>query len=266
MARVGPLDLRNPVICAAGPWGDTPEKLRATYDSGAGAVVTKSITLEPREGNPGNVLQEECYGMLNSIGLRNVGADEFSKVLGAPDYPVIVSLAGSMPHDFVTMVKMFRGVAAFELNVSCPNIEGEMDAEQVGDVVQAVKEATDLPVFVKIMLRSYPVITKVIDKGADCVTAINAIPAMATDPYTGKLFRSTWGFSGTPIRPIALNEVFKIRMHFDIPVIGCGGVMSGRDAMSFMDAGACAVQVGSAMLDDVNACGRIVEELYEMMG
>ena len=270
--RAGPLELRNPVMLAAGLLGDSPEKLRAAYDAGAGAVVTKSITVEPREGNPEPTLVREREGWLNSVGLRNPGAREFSKMLGRPDYPVIVSLAGSLPDDFVRMAGMFRGAAAFELNISCPNVDGPLDAPGqdpvlTGEVVSAVKGRVDVPVFVKVGINMREAVRAAVDAGVDGVTAINTVPAMKIDVDTGKpLFKNgRCGLSGPPIRPIALNEVYHIAAGYGTPVIGCGGVSSGEDALAFMQAGAWAVQVGSAAMDEPAILGRIADGLARLV-
>ena len=263
----GPLQLRSPVVLAAGILGDSPENLRAAYDAGAGAVVTKSITLCAREGNPEPTMLREGSGWLNSVGLRNPGAERFASMLGSPDYPVIVSLAGSMPDEFTEMARLFGGAAAFELNASCPNAEGYdmgQDPKLTGEVVSAVKSCTDLPVFVKVGVHMGGAVKAAVDAGADGITAINTIPAMRMDPATGlpTFHNRRCGLSGPPIKAIALNEVYRIAHTHDIPVMGCGGVCSGADALSFLQAGAWAVQVGSAaMMDGVDVLGRIAAEL-----
>ena len=270
--RLGPLNLRSRVILASGLLGSSPEKLREAYDAGAGAVVTKSITLDPREGNPEPTLVPEGEGWLNSVGLKNDGAKVFASQLGSPDYPVIVNLAGSTPHEFIEMVRLFKGVAAaFELNLSCPNVHGfgsdvGQDPRLTGDVVSAVKSCTDLPVFVKVGVHMEGAVKAAVDAGADGITAINTIPAMHMDPVTGlpTFHNRRCGLSGPPIRPIALNEVYRIAHAHDIPVMGCGGVGSGADALSFLQAGAWAVQVGSAaMMGDIGVLGRIADELSD---
>ena len=265
-----PLRLRNPVVLAAGILGDSPENLRAAYDAGAGAVVTKSITLRAREGNPEPTILREGSGWLNSVGLRNPGAERFASMLGSPDYPVIVSLAGSMPDEFTEMARLFGAAAAFELNASCPNAEGYdmgQDPRLTGDVVSAVKSCTDLPVFVKVGVNMEGAVKAAVDAGADGITAINTIPAMHMDPATGRpTFRNRrCGLSGPPIRPIALNEVYRVAHTHGVPVMGCGGVGSGADALSFIQAGAWAVQVGSAaMMNGVDMLGRIATDLSRL--
>lgn len=270
--RAEPLALRNPVILAAGLLGDSPKKLRAAYDAGAGAVVTKSITIEPREGNSEPTFIREQDGWLNSVGLKNPGAKAFSRMLGHPDYPVIVSLAGSLPNDFVHMAGLFRSVVAFELNISCPNVDGPLDSPGqdpvlTGQVVAAMKDCVKVPVFVKVGINMRGAVKAAVDAGADGITAINTIPAMKIDPDTGRpLFgNGRCGLSGPPIRPIALNEVYHIAASYRIPVVGCGGVSSGADALSFIQAGAWAVQVGSAAMDDIGILSRIADGLARLV-
>lgn len=266
----GPLRLRNPIILAAGLLGDSPEKLRAAYDAGAGAVVTKSITSEPREGNTGTTFIREGEGWLNSVGLKNPGAKAFASALGSPDYPVIVSLAGSIPDEFADMTKLFDGVAAFEINVSCPNVGGHthdmgQDPRLTGMVVTAVKEQTPLPVFVKVGINMREAARAAIQAGADGIVAINSVPAMKLNMETGKSIfdAGRCGLSGPPIHTIALNEVYHIS-RYGAPVIGCGGVTDWRAALSFMQAGAWAVQVGAAAIDDYTILGRIAGDLSKL--
>ena len=261
----GPLQLASPIVLASGLLGDTPEKLRAAYDAGAGAVVTKSVTLYARKGNPEQKPVREGEGWLNSVGLKNPGAKAFASRLGRPDYPVIVSLAGSIPDEFTEMARMFGGVAAFELNMSCPNAAGfghdiGHDPTLTGDVVSAMKECTDLPIFVKVGIKMRESVEAAIKAGADGITAINTVPVV--DDAAKMFTAGRCGRSGPPIKSEALEEVSYIANKYHIPVMGCGGVCSGADALSFLQAGAWAVQVGSAaMMDGVDVLGRIAAEL-----
>ena len=264
-SAVGPLDIRNPVILASCPLGDSPEGLRAAYGHGAGAVVTKSITMEPREGGPEPYIAEIVGGWhMNWAGLRNPGAEAFARMLGRPDYPVIVSLAGSMPHEFGEMVGMFDGVAGFELNVSCPNVAGMGDhvggdPALTAQAVRAAKRATDLPVFVKVGYQMYRAVGAAVDAGADGITAINTIPGVhvGADPPT--IHRG--GLSGPPLLPIGLGVVRDIVRGCGVPVMGCGGVATWRDAAGYMAMGASAVQVGTAAMRDPSVLGRIAAGL-----
>lgn len=271
MTRIGTLEIRNPVIMASCLLGDTPENLKAAYEAGAGAVVTKSVTLEPRGGNPEPNFIKEGGGWLNCIGLRNVGAAEFARSLGKPDYPVIVSLAGTDPAGFASMIGMFECAAAFELNLSCPNVDGfgdyvGHDPALTGRVVRAAKSATNVPIFVKIahdMVES--TVAAAIDAGADGITAINSVPATAIDIMTGrsKLSSPKSGLSGPPIKSIALSAVSRLADRYDVPIMGCGGISSWEDAAEFMSAGAAAVQVGSAALPDPSILGKIAAGLSD---
>lgn len=267
--QIGLLKLRNPVILASGLVGSTPEELKRAYDMGAGAVVTKSVTLEPREGHPEpNFVPSKTGGWLNAIGLRNDGAVEFAGRLGKPGYPVIVSLAGSDPAEFVAMIRMFDGVIAFELNLSCPNASGlgcdvGTNPKLVAEIVRAAKSATTLPIFVKIAYDMSESAAAAIEAGADGITAINTVPAMAIDIETGqsKLSTDGGGLSGPPIQDIALRTVSQMIHQHNVPVMGCGGISTWQDAALFLQAGAFAVQVGSAAMERLAVIGEIVDGL-----
>lgn len=267
MVTVGPLKLRNPVLLASGVLGDTPEHLRTAYESGAGAVVTKSITLEPREGNPEpNVFKLGVGWILNRVGLRNPGAAAFADALGNPDYPVIVSLAGSMPSDFAEMVGMFRGVVGFELNISCPNVEGLGD--HVGNdpvlttkVVEATKAATNLPIFVKVGYQMGDSVEAAVDAGVDGITAINTIPGMEINYDHTPPTQLKGGLSGMGLLAVGTRVVSELVARYKVPVMGCGGVSAWEHAAGYLIAGAAAVQVGTAAMYDPTVLGRIAEGL-----
>ena len=256
MTTIGPLEIRNPVILAAGPLGDSPDILRAAYNAGAGAVVTKSITLTRRDGNPEPTTAELDGGWhYNWVGLKNPGAGAFANMLGKPDYPVIVSLAGALPSDFETMVGMFDGVAGFELNISCPNTTEMIgdDPVLVGHAVKAAKRATDLPVFVKVGYGMDAAVAAAVSAGADGVTAINTVPGL-------DMARSG-GLSGPPLLPMALWMIRRISSKYDIPIIGCGGISAGKDAAHHMEMGASAVQIGTAVMRGLHVLGNVASYL-----
>ena len=267
MITVGPLEIRNPVILASGVFGDAPEKLRAAYQYGAGAVVTKSITRYPREGNPEPNHKESSDGWYkNWVGLRNPGAEAFARMLGRPDYPVIVSLAGSIPYEFGEMVGMFGGVAGFEINVSCPNVDGMgdyvgNDPTLTAQVVKAVKDATDLPVFVKVSYQMHHTVRTIKDAGADGITAINTMPGMDIDIEADPPSTRKCGLSGPLLRPIGLRVVRDLIQEYKVPVMGCGGISTPEDAADYLRMGASAVQVGTAAMHDVAVLGRIASGL-----
>lgn len=263
MISVGPLNMRNPVMLAACPLGAAPDTLRAAYDAGAGAVVTKSVTLEPRAGNPEpNMTKLPTGWILNWVGLGNPGARAFSRALGRPDFPVVVSLAGSSPSDFEAMAGMFDGVAGFEVNLSCPNAGPEScvgdDPATAGGIVRAVRRATSLPVFAKVGYGMDGAIEAVISAGADGITAVNTVPGLHVDTGSGA---RAGGLSGPPLLPIAVDAVRRIASRHRVPVIGCGGISSWEDAAAHMEAGAVAVQVGTAALDNMYVLGDVAAGL-----
>lgn len=267
MTTIGPLEIDNPVILASGLFGDAPEKLRAASDFGAGAVVTKSITMQPREGNPEERWTDRPDGWtMNWVGLVNPGAEVFAKRLGKPDHPVIVSLAGSMPSDFETMAGMFEGVAGFELNLSCPNVAGMgdyigNDPTLTAQVVKHTKRASDVPVFVKVGPMMAAAVRAAIHAGADGITAINTIPGMYTDIESQSV--RTGGLSGPHLLPVGLGMVKYIASRYKVPVMGCGGISTAQDAAAYLEVGASAVQVGTAAMKDITVLGRIATALAE---
>ena len=288
MASIGGLEIRNPVILAAGVLGDSPENLRAAYEAGAGAVVTKSLTVDPRPARPEpTIITLENGGRLNAVGLANPGAAAFARALGCadgagksgPGYPVIVSLAGSDPTDFEHMIGLFGGnVAGFEINLSCPNVDGVGqdvgdDPGLVGRIVGAAVDAaagrTVLPVFVKIGHHMMGAALAALNSGAAGLTAINTIPATSVDFVTGEpvFGPRAGGLSGPPIKPVALRAVRDlVAAHPRAAVMGCGGISTWQDAAEFLASGAAAVQVGSAAMENLGVLGRIAGGLSARAG
>ena len=260
--EIAGLKIRNPTILASGILGMTAECLMKVARAGAGALTTKSIGLEPREGykNP-TVIQVEC-GILNAVGLPNPGIRRFTeeiKKLRDLKVPLIVSIYGFSSEEYAKVAEIAAetGADAIELNLSCPHIKGSgaeigKDPEMVSLIVEMVKEAVDCPVFAKITpnVADIKEIAKAAaSAGADAITAINTIRAMAIDVETCRpiLANKMGGLSGGAIKPIAVRCVYEIYEAVDIPVIGCGGVRTWRDAVEFMLAGASAIQIGSAI-------------------
>ncbi|RJS85643.1 dihydroorotate dehydrogenase [Candidatus Bathyarchaeota archaeon] len=260
--EIAGLKLRNPTILASGILGMTAECLMKVARAGAGALTTKSIGLKPREGykNP-TVIQVEC-GILNAVGLPNPGIRRFTeeiKKLRDLKVPLIVSIYGFSSEEYAKVAEIAAetGADAIELNLSCPHIKGSgaeigKDPEMVSLIVEMVKEAVDCPVFAKITpnVADIKEIAKAAaSAGADAITAINTIRAMAIDVETCRpiLANKIGGLSGGAIKPIAVRCVYEIYEAVDIPVIGCGGVRTWRDAVEFMLAGALAIQIGSAI-------------------
>ena len=261
---IGSIQLDKPVMLASGILGISLDVFRRLYASGAGAVVTKSISTEPWEGYPNpTIFGVKGGGWINAVGLSNPGAPNFANMIRPnQDIPIIVSLVGSVPQDFEMMIREFADckVLAYELNLSCPHVDkvglevGD-DLELVKKIVTTVKNASDVPVIAKVGLGTgnYLDTVKVsIDSGIDAITAINTVRAMAIDVHTQRPILSNrfGGLSGTPIKPIAVRCVYEISSKYDIPIIGCGGVRTWEDAVEFFLAGASAIQLGSAIGDN----------------
>ena len=262
--KIGSLSLERPTILASGILGISLDVFNRIYKAGAGAVVTKSLSKEPWDGyaNP-TIFSVKGGGWLNAVGLSNPGAENFAKMIQPnKDVPIIVSLVGSVEDDFSFMIKQFENckVAAYELNLSCPHVakvglEVGDDTDLVGKIVKTVKSATKQPVFAKVGLGTTDYLKTVeaaVNAGADGITAINTLRAMAIDVETKRpiLSNKIGGLSGTPIKPVAVRCVYEISSKFNVPIIGCGGVSTWEDAVEFILAGASAIQIGSAIGDD----------------
>jgi len=257
---VGPISLERPTMLASGILGISLDVFARLYKEGAGALVTKSLSKEPWDGYPNPTVIGLKNGYLNAVGLSNPGAAYFAKMLSSNQtIPIIVSLVGSIPEDFMFMIKQFKNVKilGYELNLSCPHVEkvglevGD-DLELVKDIIKSVKKESKAPVIAKVGLGSSDYLETVrtaCENGVDGITAINTLRAMAIDVETTRpiLSHKIGGLSGSPIKPVAVRCVFEISSKFDIPIIGCGGVSSWEDAIEFLLAGASAVQIGSAV-------------------
>lgn len=270
--------LANPVMTASGTCGYGTEPGHLFDIQKLGALVCKGTTLEPKEGNPQPRLAETASGMLNSIGLENIGVKALIKdkapVWKGWKLPVIVNIAGETVDDYARMAKLLDGVAGvsgLEVNISCPNVkaggaEFGADPALAAEVTKAVREATSLPVLVKLTPNTGD-ITKVAravaEAGADVLTLINTLKGMAIDvgkrsPVLGNI---TGGLSGPAIKPVALYMVYQVARAVEIPVIGCGGITTAGDAIEFIMAGASAVQVGTAGFGNPRAPLDILEDI-----
>jgi len=261
---IGQIQLERPVMLASGILGISLDVFNRLYRSGAGAVVTKSLSTEPWDGYPNpTIFSVNGGGWMNAVGLSNPGAPNFAKMIESnQDVPIIVSLVGSIPADFELMIKQFENckVTAYELNLSCPHVakvglEVGDDPELVKQIVTTVKNSTKVPVIAKVGLGTTHYLKTVgtaIESGIDAITAINTVRAMAIDVETQRpiLSNKFGGLSGTPIKPIALRCVYEISSKYDIPIIGCGGISNWEDAIEFFLAGASAIQLGSAVGDN----------------
>jgi dihydroorotate dehydrogenase (NAD+) catalytic subunit len=263
------LNLKNPLMLAAGIMGTTGDSLKRIAQAGAGAVVTKSIGTEPRSGHSNPSMVEVDCGYLNAMGLPNPSyknfQDEIDRARGG-GVPVIASIFGGCSLDFSEIAKSLDA-DAFELNVSCPHAHGYgaeigTDPALVEDITHAVKIAVNVPVWVKLT----PNVTDIKSigfaaqhGGADAVVAINTVRGMAIDIESGYpiLGNKFGGLSGHAIKPVAVKCVYDLYEVLDIPVIGVGGISDWRDAVEFIMAGAKAVQVGSAVGNDINIFSEI---------
>ncbi len=279
--EVAGLRFRNPTVLASGILGTTAASLLRVARNGAGAVVAKSCGLTPREGHRNPTVVEIEQGILNAVGLANPGAEEFVRELRQAldgGVPVIASVYGFKVEDYAKAAKIVSraGIAAIELNLSCPNVEkvGSLfgaDAELSYEVVREVKRTVSLPVFAKLTANVGDIveIAKACEEGgADGITAINTLKAMAIDikakvPVLGN---KVGGLSGRCLKPVSLRCVYEIAQEVEIPVMGCGGIATGRDAVEFMMAGASAVQIGSAVLTrGVGVFRKVALEIQEFL-
>jgi len=260
--EIAGLKLANPTMLASGILGYTGLSLTSIIEAGAGAVVTKSMGLEPRTGYPNpTVVQTDC-GLLNAMGLPNPGISHFKEEMNElknARVPTIVSIYGYSPEEFATVAETAAkiGADAIELNVSCPHIkkagaEIGCDPQLLTEIVKEVKKTVDKPVIAKLTpnIANIGEIAEAAEKaGADAITAINTVKAMAIEIETGRplLANKFGGLSGPAIKPIAVRSVYDVYSSVDVPVIGCGGISSWQDAVEFMLAGASAVQIGTAI-------------------
>ncbi|MBN1893599.1 dihydroorotate dehydrogenase [bacterium] len=260
--RIGSLVLKNPVLTASGTFGYGTEYSEYFDPSLLGGIVTKTITLEPRAGNPMPRIAETPAGMLNSIGLANVGVEKYITeklpLLEGLDTAVIANVAGNTAEEYGVLVRRLSGlrrVDAFEINISCPNVRKDglafgMDAEATRDVVRCVRSETDKTVIVKLTPNVTDIVAiarAAVEAGADALSLINTVLGMAVDIETRRplLARVTGGLSGPAIKPIALARLYQVRQSLDVPLIGIGGIMTAGDALEFFFTGATAVEVGT---------------------
>lgn len=276
------LDLKNPIMPASGCFGFGREYAQLYDLSKLGAIMIKATTVETRKGNPTPRVAETSAGMLNAIGLQNPGIDkvmaEELKFLESYDVPIIANVAGTEVADYVEVaarISKASNVKALELNISCPNvkcggIQFGTDPETAKQLTAAVKEASSVPVYVKLS----PNVTNIVDiakaveaGGADGITMINTLVGMRLDERTGKpvIANGTGGLSGPAIKPVAIRMVYDVYKAVHIPIIGMGGVTCAQDVIDFMSAGASAVAVGTANFVDHFVCPTIIDELPEKL-
>ena len=276
--RIGSLVLRNPILTASGTFGYGDEYAHVVDLSTLGGVVTKTVTVKPRAGNAPQRVAETASGMLNSIGLENVGLERFRDEklprLRALEATVIASIGGETPEELETLLRALgreAGVGAFEVNFSCPNVAAGgarywADPARLERTLAQLKPLTDKALIAKLS----PDVTDIRETaracergGADALTAVNTFVGMAIDldPMRSKLGKATGGLSGPAIKPLALARCWEAAGAVRIPVLGSGGIASGRDALEFVAAGATAVQVGTATFVESGAATRVLMEM-----
>jgi dihydroorotate dehydrogenase (NAD+) catalytic subunit len=279
--RCGGIDFKNPVLTASGTFGYGREFEGLISLPALGGLVTKGISPKPRFGNPAPRIYETAAGMLNSIGLENVGVEGFATgklpYLRTCGTKVLVNFFGTTFDEYVSCgeeLGKLDGIDGLEMNVSCPNIkaggiEFGREARVLGDLVRACRKVITKPLWVKLTPNTSDIVALAracAESGADAVSVINTITGMAIDPFTRKPRLATifGGLSGPAIKPIALRMVYQIhRAGLGIPICGIGGIQTGLDAVEFLLAGASAVQIGTQNFIDPASGERIVREIEE---
>jgi dihydroorotate dehydrogenase (NAD+) catalytic subunit len=282
--RFAGMTLVNPVTTASGTFASGREYADFIDLTKLGAITTKGVSLEPWEGNPSPRIAETASGMLNSIGLQNPGVDAFARGdlpwLAAQGVPVIVNVAGHHAAEYAEVIERFeasehaRAIWAWELNVSCPNVdEGGMafgvDRAAAADVTRRARDVTSKPLIVKLSPNVTDIVSiasAVAEAGADGVGLVNTLLGMSIDAETRRprLARVVGGLSGPAIKPVALRMVWQVHQALpDLPIVGMGGIMTGEDAVEFMLAGATMVAVGTANFVDPTSAVRVVDGIRE---
>lgn len=279
--QLGRLQLRNPILTASGTFGYAREMEPFVDFSKLGGVIPKTVTREPRIGNPPPRTVETSAGMLNSIGLDNDGLETFIHkhlpYLLELDTAVIANIAGRSVDDYQEMAEMlapYTQLAGIELNISCPNVSGGVDMgtnpDAAEQVVRAVRNSCDLPVIAKLtpnVTQIVPIAEAVRKGGADAVSLINTLLGMAINWKTRKpiLGNVMGGLSGPAIKPVALRIVHQVAQAVDIPIIGIGGIATIDDVMEFLVAGASAVQIGTASFYHPAVSGNLQDQLVQAL-
>lgn len=282
--KLGSVEFKNPILVASGTFGYGSEAAKFTDISNLGGIVTKSVSWKPRPGNYPRRIVETPSGMLNSIGLANVGVHVFVEeklpYLAGFDTKIIANIAASSQEEYCNVLEHIEAhatpnLAGYEINVSCPNVkDGGLsfgtNVDMVSDLTKALRPLTNRLLIIKLT----PNVTSVApfaqaceDAGADAVSLINTVVGMSVDIYSHKprLATVTGGLSGPAIRPIAVAQCYNARKSSKIPIIGIGGITSARDAMEFFIVGASLVQLGTINFVDPDAGSKVVADLQELM-
>lgn len=274
--NIAGIKMQNPVMVASGTFGFGDE-YKSFYDiNKLGAIVTKGLTLLPKEGNPPPRIHETPAGMLNSVGLENPGVEQFIETewrrLSKFKIPVIANISGDTVEDYHKIAKklsFLENLGALEVNISCPNVEKGglafgQEPQSAFEVIKAVREATKLPIIAKLspnVTHIQEIAEAVVSAGADAISLINTLLGMAIDIHSRKpvFCRKFAGLSGPAVKPVALRMVWEVYEAVDVPIIGMGGITTWQDAVEFILAGATAVAVGTANFVDPMAPIGIIE-------
>jgi dihydroorotate dehydrogenase (NAD+) catalytic subunit len=275
---LGVLKLRNPIIIASGVLGVSIGLMKRAEEAGAAAITSKTTTLEPRKGHENPVVYELEYGLLNSMGLPNPGAEEMGKILEEAkriiNVPIIASFGASTPDEALKIAELLKHADALELNASCPHVKGlgadlMSDPKAIHDIISEVK-ASGYKIFLKLSAHGdyLYIARKAYDAGVDGFTAINTLKAMAIDINAKKpvLGGKVGGLSGKAIHPVAVRIVYELRREFpDVPIIGAGGVETWQDAVELLLAGAKAIGIGTVLIKGFHAIGQLLDGIKEYL-
>jgi len=278
--RIGSVSLKNPVLAASGTFAYGVEFAHLVDLNSLGGIVVKGLSITPMEGAPAPRMCETAGGIMNAVGLQNIGVKAFVSEklpqLRKYDTVIVANVFGQEVADYAEVVRVLEdaeGVAAYELNISCPNTdrggaEFGADPKPATEVVSAARKVAKRPLWVKLSPNSRigEIAKAVVEAGADALTVANTYPAMSLDPLSGRsrLGRLSGGLSGPAIRPLSLRLVYDVHRTVSVPIIGVGGVESCLDAIEYLAAGATAIQVGTAHFSNPRASEEVVQGLRNM--
>ena len=281
--HIGNTSFENPIWVASGTFGYGTEAPELVDVNQLGAIVTKSITRQPREGNPPPRIVETASGMINSIGLANIGVEKYIKdllhIYEGLSTKIIMNIAGTDIREYVEIMEMVESVssviAGYEINISCPNVkkggmEFGVDCEMTAKLTETLRGITERLIIMKLSPNVSDIVSigmSAENAGADAVSAINTVVGMSINAKTGMsdIFTTYGGLSGPAIKPIGLAAVHKLYQQLSIPIIGIGGIVSGEDAVEYMLAGATAVQVGTANFRDPGISENTIDSLKNIL-
>jgi dihydroorotate dehydrogenase (NAD+) catalytic subunit len=281
--HIGNTSFQNPIWVASGTFGYGTEAPELVDVNQLGAIVTKSITRQPREGNPPPRIVETASGMINSIGLANIGVEKYIKdllhIYEGLSTKIIMNIAGTDIREYVEIMEMVESVssviAGYEINISCPNVkkggmEFGVDCEMTAKLTETLRGITERLIIMKLSPNVSDIVSigmSAENAGADAVSAINTVVGMSINAKTGMsdIFTTYGGLSGPAIKPIGLAAVHKLYQQLSIPIIGIGGIVSGEDAVEYMLAGATAVQVGTANFRDPGISENTIDSLKNIL-